>query len=96
MACRWSTLHGQLRRRPEAELTQALDFAARCAAVLRDAYQAVRDAADRGVVNLDPELIAALQERDDQSLPSGTIHNRLRDWDSGNHPGYALGCWLRE
>ena len=27
----------------------------------------------------------------------GIIHNRLRDWDgSGNHPGYALGCWLRD
>ena len=24
------------------------------------------------------------------------IHNRLRDWDSGNHPGYSLGCWLRD
>ena len=24
------------------------------------------------------------------------IHNRLRDWDTGNHPGYALGCWLRD
>ena len=27
----------------------------------------------------------------------GIIHNRLRDWDGdGNHPGYTLGCWLRE
>ncbi len=24
------------------------------------------------------------------------IHNRLRDWDGGNHPGYALGAWLRD
>ena len=24
------------------------------------------------------------------------IHNRLRDWHDGNHPGYALGCWLRD
>ena len=24
------------------------------------------------------------------------IHNRLRDWHAGNHPGYALGCWLRD
>ena len=27
---------------------------------------------------------------------SGIIHNRLRDWHEGNHPGYALGCWLRD
>ena len=26
----------------------------------------------------------------------GNIHNRLRDWDTGNHPGYALACWLRD
>ena len=26
----------------------------------------------------------------------GVIHNRLRDWHEGNHPGYALACWLRE
>jgi hypothetical protein len=24
------------------------------------------------------------------------IHNRLRDWDTGNHPGYALAAWLRD
>ena len=24
------------------------------------------------------------------------IHNRLRDWHKGNHPGYALACWLRD
>jgi transposase len=23
-------------------------------------------------------------------------HNRLRDWHDGNHPGYALGAWLRD
>ena len=22
------------------------------------------------------------------------IHNRLRDWHDGNHPGYALASWL--
>ena len=26
----------------------------------------------------------------------GIIHNRLRDWHDGNHPGYALGSWLRD
>ena len=29
-------------------------------------------------------------------MESGSIHNRLRDWDTGNHPGYALACWLRD
>jgi len=29
-------------------------------------------------------------------VKSGIIHNRLRDWDTGNHPGYALVCWLRD
>jgi len=24
------------------------------------------------------------------------IHNRLRDWHDGNHPAYALACWLRD
>ena len=28
--------------------------------------------------------------------PSAITHNRLRDWHDGNHPGYALGCWLQE
>ena len=25
----------------------------------------------------------------------GITHNRHRDWHNGNHPGWALGCWLR-
>jgi len=25
----------------------------------------------------------------------GIIHNQQRDWDTGNHPGYALACRLR-
>jgi hypothetical protein len=30
-------------------------------------------------------------------MKSGLIHNRLRDGEGGgNHPGYALACWLRE
>src|SRR5262245_66523177 len=24
------------------------------------------------------------------------MHHRRRDWDTGNHPGYALGCRLRD
>jgi hypothetical protein len=29
-------------------------------------------------------------------VKSGMTHNRLRDWHDGNHPGYALGAWLRD
>jgi hypothetical protein len=28
-------------------------------------------------------------------VQAGVIHNRLRDWRDGNHPGYTLGGWLR-
>jgi hypothetical protein len=24
------------------------------------------------------------------------IHNRIRDWHDGTHPGYALACWLQQ
>ena len=50
----------------------------------------------RGDTALDPDLLDGLRERYDQAVKSGIIHNRLRDWDTGNHPGYALGCWLRD
>jgi hypothetical protein len=30
------------------------------------------------------------------AVASGIIHNRPRDWDTGNHPGYSLGTWLRD
>ncbi|HXZ75654.1 MAG TPA: hypothetical protein VEH31_32950, partial [Streptosporangiaceae bacterium] len=50
----------------------------------------------RGDPALDAELLAKLRERYDEAVTFGIIHNRLRDWDTGNHPGYALGCWLRD
>jgi transposase len=50
----------------------------------------------RGSTALDPDLLDKLRERYDTAVAFGTIHNRLRDWDSGNHPGYALGSWLRD
>jgi transposase len=64
--------------------------------VLRDARKAVEAARARGGTALDPQLLAGLRQRYDQAVTAGIIHNRLRDWDSGNHPGYALGTWLRE
>jgi hypothetical protein len=66
-------------------------------AILREAHQAVAEARTRDDTALDPQLLDDLLERYDQAVRSGIIHNRLRDWDGGgNHPGYALGCWLRD
>jgi transposase len=65
-------------------------------AILRQAHRAVEDARARGDTALGPEVLAGLRERYDKAAAHGIIHNRLRDWASGNHPGYALGCWLRD
>jgi transposase len=65
-------------------------------AVLREAHQAVQDARARGSTALDADMLDNLRQRYDQAAAFGIIHNRLRDWHDGNHPGYALGCWLRE
>src|SRR5258708_4204285 len=72
-------------------------WAAEVITVLREAHQAVEDARSRGQPALDAGLLKGLRERYDEAVASGITHNRLRDWDGdGNHPGYALGCWLRE
>jgi transposase len=65
-------------------------------AVLRDAHAAVEAARARGDTALDQEVLGDLRERYDTAVASGIIHNRLRDWDTGNHPGYSLGTWLRD
>jgi transposase len=64
--------------------------------ILREAHRAVEDARARGSTALDPQVLQDLRERYDQAVSTGIIHNRLRDWHEGNHPGYALGCWLRD
>ena len=65
--------------------------------ILRDAHQAVEAARARGDTTLDQQILDDLRERYDTAVTSGIIHNRLRDWDGGgNHPGYALGTWLRD
>ncbi len=76
-------------------------WAADVIAVLREAHQAVEDARSRGQPGrqpaLDAVLLAGLRERYDEAVAFGITCNRLRDWDGdGNHPGYVLGCWLRE
>jgi transposase len=65
-------------------------------AILREAHQAVDDARARGSTALGADLLDKLRQRYDEAAAFGIIHNRLRDWHEGNHPGYALGCWLRE
>ena len=65
-------------------------------AILREAHQAVQDARARGSTALDADLADKLRQRYDEAAAFGIIHNRLRGWHDGNHPGYALGCWLRE
>jgi len=49
----------------------------------------------RGDPTLDAELLAKLRGRYDEAVAFGITHNRHRDRHDGNHPGYALGCWLR-
>jgi hypothetical protein len=56
---------------------------------LREAHQAVDDARARGSTALDAELLDNLRHRYDEAAAFGIIHNRLRDWQDGNHPGYA-------
>jgi transposase len=65
-------------------------------AILGEAHQAVEEARTRGSTALDPELLGKLRQRYDEAAAFGIMHNRLRDWHEGNHPGYALGCWLRD
>jgi Transposase IS66 family len=72
------------------------DWAGDIIAILRDAHEAVEDARARGSTALDQQVLDDLRERYDTAVKSGMIHNRLRDWHEGNHPGYALACWLRD
>jgi transposase len=65
-------------------------------AILHEAHQAVEDARARGSTAPDAEPLDKLRQRYDEAAAFGIIHNRLRDWHQGNHPGYALGRWLRD
>jgi len=65
-------------------------------AILREAHRAVEDARARGSTALGQQVLDDLRERYDTAVRSGIIHNRLRDWHDGNHPGYSLGCWPRD
>jgi transposase len=64
--------------------------------ILREARRLTAEARARGDPP-DADQLGKLRQRYDQAVAFGIIHNRLRDWDGGgNHPGYVLGCWLRE
>ena len=62
--------------------------------ILREAHRLTEHARARGQP-VDTELLAKLRERYDEAVTFGITHNRHRDWHEGNHPGYVLGCWLR-
>ena len=72
------------------------DWAGDIIAVLREASAAVEAARARSDTALNPKTLDDLLERYDTAVKHGITHNRLRDWDTGNHPGYALGTWLRD
>ena len=65
-------------------------------AILREAHRAVAGARARGDTTLDQQVLDDLRQRYDTAVRSGMIHNRLRDRDTGNHPGYTLATWLRD
>ena len=56
----------------------------------------MQDARARGSTALDPKLLEELRRRYDEAAAFGVTHNRHRGWDTGNHPGYALGRWLQQ
>jgi transposase len=63
--------------------------------ILREAHSLTEESRARdGPV--DAELLAKLRGRYDEAAAFGITHNRHRDWHDGNHPGYVLGCWLRD
>jgi len=71
-------------------------WAGKITGVLKTAHTEVEAAKARGETALDPTLLADLRARYDDAVASGITHNRHRDWDGGgNHPGYALGVWLK-
>jgi transposase len=64
--------------------------------LLREAHRAVEDARARGGTAVAQQALDDVRERYDKAIAHGIIHNRLRDWHNGNHPGYSLGTWLRD
>ena len=63
--------------------------------ILREAHHLTEQARARDGPGA-AEPLAKLRERYDEAIAFGITHNRHRDWHDGNHPGYVLGCWLRD
>jgi hypothetical protein len=61
-------------------------------AVLRGAHAAAGAARARGDTAPGPEVLHDPRQRYDTAVRCGITHSRLRDRDTGNHPGCALGC----
>jgi len=55
-----------------------------------------RRPAPAGPPPLTRRSLTASRDRYDKAVAFGAIHNRLRDWASGSHPGYALAAWPKE
>ncbi len=70
-------------------------WASKVITILGKAHEHAEDARARGETALDPQVLAGLRAEYDKAVTSGTVHNRHRDWDSGNHPGYTLATWLK-
>jgi transposase len=72
------------------------DWACDIQTVLREAHAAVTKAKAAGQSAADAGVLAGLRARYDEAVAFGQAHNRHRDWDDGNHPGYTLACWLAD
>lgn len=62
------------------------NWAADIIAILREARTAAEEARARGDTALDQKVLDDLLERYDTAAAFGRTHNRLRDWDTWNHP----------
>lgn len=70
-------------------------WAGKVITILGKAHDLTEAARQQGEATLDPKVLAGLRDEYDKAVTNGITHNRHRDWDSGNHPGYTLATWLR-
>ena len=64
-------------------------------AILREAHQAVEAARARGSTALDPQVLAGRGNATTLPCPRGSSTTGCGTGTAADHPGYALGCWLR-
>lgn len=58
-----------------------------------DARDAVQTTRASGNSALDPTRLTGLRTRHGSAVAFSRTHNRYRDWQEGNHSGYALARW---